>query len=555
MSSPARIRALASELRRSGSVAGFDVTFSAPKSASVLFGIGDAAMQATIREAHQRAVASAFAYFDDAVSVARRGAGGLRKIEGRGLTAASFLHRTSRAGDPQLHTHVVVANLVQGSDGSWSALDGRLVYAHARTAGLPLPGGAARRAHAPPRRPMATGAERHGRDRRHAGEGAASVLAASGRDRGGDGAPRVGRRRSRADRGARARGEPRTGTSGPSSSSPSGASAPPTTVCTSGGSSASPSRPRSSEQPDWEHFSRAGGAGRAHTRPVDFGRRDVIQALSCGAPTTARRSRAIRAVADAFLDGPNVVRLLGSPRATASRSTRRPSCCDRERVIDAAARLRASGARGPDPRATEPRSTRGRSSPTSSARWCAGSLRTATASCRDRARRNRQDDRASPPPARHGSESGSRYAAARSHGGRRASSSRRPASARRASRACCADRAPCRQGTVLVARRGRDARHPRPREAARLSSKTPAASSCSPETRASCHRSRPAARSSALSARLDPIELQENRRQRARLGTRRGRGAPRSATERALGVYERHGRLHVGRHDERSSRR
>src|SRR5215208_7166719 len=45
------------ELRRSGTVAGFDVTFSAPKSASVLFGIGDPAMQATIREAHQRAVA------------------------------------------------------------------------------------------------------------------------------------------------------------------------------------------------------------------------------------------------------------------------------------------------------------------------------------------------------------------------------------------------------------------------------------------------------------------------------------------------------------------
>src|SRR5687767_2590583 len=51
------------ELRRSGSVAGFDVTFSAPKSASVLFGIGDAAMQQAIREAHQHAVVEAFRYF------------------------------------------------------------------------------------------------------------------------------------------------------------------------------------------------------------------------------------------------------------------------------------------------------------------------------------------------------------------------------------------------------------------------------------------------------------------------------------------------------------
>src|SRR5687767_7639478 len=68
------------ELRRSGSVAGFDVTFSAPKSASVLFGIGDAAMQQAIREVHQQAVVEAFRYFDEAVSVARRGAGGHRRI-------------------------------------------------------------------------------------------------------------------------------------------------------------------------------------------------------------------------------------------------------------------------------------------------------------------------------------------------------------------------------------------------------------------------------------------------------------------------------------------
>jgi conjugative relaxase-like TrwC/TraI family protein len=115
------------ELRRSGSVAGFDVTFSAPKSASILFGIGDAAMQRAIREGHQRAVVEAFRYFDEAVSVARRGSGGHRRIGARGVTGAAFLHRTSRAGDPQLHTHVVVPNLIQGSDGQWSAHHGRLV--------------------------------------------------------------------------------------------------------------------------------------------------------------------------------------------------------------------------------------------------------------------------------------------------------------------------------------------------------------------------------------------------------------------------------------------
>ena len=49
---------------------------------------------------------------------------------------AAFVHRTSRAGDPQLHTHVLVANVAQGADGAWSAPDGRLIYAHTRTAGF-----------------------------------------------------------------------------------------------------------------------------------------------------------------------------------------------------------------------------------------------------------------------------------------------------------------------------------------------------------------------------------------------------------------------------------
>jgi len=108
------------QLRRRGSVEGFDVTFSAPKSVSVLFGIGDARIQSAIRDAHEQAVIDAFGYLEGALSVARRGAGGHTKIAGNGLTAAAFMHRTSPAGDPQLHTHVLVANLIQGSDGQWS---------------------------------------------------------------------------------------------------------------------------------------------------------------------------------------------------------------------------------------------------------------------------------------------------------------------------------------------------------------------------------------------------------------------------------------------------
>ena len=52
------------------------------------------------------------------------------------MIGAAFRHRTSRAGDPQLHTHVLVANATWCEDGVWRALDGRLLYAQARTAGF-----------------------------------------------------------------------------------------------------------------------------------------------------------------------------------------------------------------------------------------------------------------------------------------------------------------------------------------------------------------------------------------------------------------------------------
>src|SRR3954467_4020617 len=118
-----------------GRVPGFDLTFSAPKSVSVLFGIGDDELRGAIRDAHDRAVTEALGYVERAAGVTRRGPGGVQVIPGRGLVAAAFRHRTSRAGDPQLHTHVLVANLVLGADGSWSTLDGRRIYARAKTAG------------------------------------------------------------------------------------------------------------------------------------------------------------------------------------------------------------------------------------------------------------------------------------------------------------------------------------------------------------------------------------------------------------------------------------
>jgi conjugative relaxase-like TrwC/TraI family protein len=115
-------------------VAGYDLTFSAPKSVSVVFGLGDPAVQDAIRRAHDRAVLAAAGHVERTAAAVRRGHGGLVVEPASGLVAGLFRHRTSRVGDPQLHTHVVIANLGRGPDGRWSALDGRRLYAQARTA-------------------------------------------------------------------------------------------------------------------------------------------------------------------------------------------------------------------------------------------------------------------------------------------------------------------------------------------------------------------------------------------------------------------------------------
>jgi conjugative relaxase-like TrwC/TraI family protein len=123
--------------RRSGPrVAGFDLTFSAPKSVSLLYALGSAEQSAAARAAHEQAVAEGLTYLERHAVAARRGDGGQSRIATSGLVAAAFLHRTSRNGDPQLHTHVLAANSVEGADGRWSAPDARLVYFHARTAGF-----------------------------------------------------------------------------------------------------------------------------------------------------------------------------------------------------------------------------------------------------------------------------------------------------------------------------------------------------------------------------------------------------------------------------------
>jgi Ti-type conjugative transfer relaxase TraA len=134
--SPTDGQRLTSRPVRAARVTGFDLTFSAPKSVSVLWGLSDGDVSKAVRRAHDGAVVEALGYLERHATMARRGANGIRKIGAGGLVAAGFRHRTSRAGDPQLHTHVLVANAVCGEDGRWSAPDARLLYFHARTGGF-----------------------------------------------------------------------------------------------------------------------------------------------------------------------------------------------------------------------------------------------------------------------------------------------------------------------------------------------------------------------------------------------------------------------------------
>jgi conjugative relaxase-like TrwC/TraI family protein len=110
-------------------VPAFDVVLRPTKSVSILYGLGDPATGRAVLQAHHAGLAEAVAYLDEELG-ARRGHGGVQHVSGQGVLAVGFDHRTSREGDPLLHTHLVVANRVQGPDGRWTALDGRDLYRH-----------------------------------------------------------------------------------------------------------------------------------------------------------------------------------------------------------------------------------------------------------------------------------------------------------------------------------------------------------------------------------------------------------------------------------------
>ncbi|HEV7400373.1 MAG TPA: MobF family relaxase [Solirubrobacterales bacterium] len=131
---PLGLRAVAGN----GAVPGFDLTFSAPKSVSLTWALGGPKAADEVKAAHQRSVEVALGYMQREACWTRRGtdsAGERVFLQGNGFLAAGYLHRSSRNGDPQLHTHVLIANATKGPDGKWTRLYHPAIYDHAKTAG------------------------------------------------------------------------------------------------------------------------------------------------------------------------------------------------------------------------------------------------------------------------------------------------------------------------------------------------------------------------------------------------------------------------------------
>ena len=115
------------------SVRGFDITASAPKSVSTMFAVGDDQTRADVLAAHDTAVGVMVDWIEAHAHTRYRINGQVAVVDAEGIIAATFRQHTSRSLDPQLHTHVVVANRVMSPDGRWLALDARTLKLDQRT--------------------------------------------------------------------------------------------------------------------------------------------------------------------------------------------------------------------------------------------------------------------------------------------------------------------------------------------------------------------------------------------------------------------------------------
>lgn len=115
-------------------VPGYDLTFSAPKSVSIIWGVSSDHLRREIAQAHWASVVVAMRFLQDTCILSRVGKGGRQRVRG-GLMAAAFMHGTSRLQDLQLHCHTLLMNTVVRLDGSTGALCGQPLYCAKMAAG------------------------------------------------------------------------------------------------------------------------------------------------------------------------------------------------------------------------------------------------------------------------------------------------------------------------------------------------------------------------------------------------------------------------------------
>ncbi|WP_326504129.1 MobF family relaxase [Rothia nasimurium] len=112
-------------------ITGFDLVFTPTKSVSIAWGLGDETLRKGIETAHEKAIQDVITYLENNAVYTRRGKNGIAQENVQsGIIATKFRHYDSRNGDPNLHDHLVIANKVQGKDGKWLTLDGRMIYSY-----------------------------------------------------------------------------------------------------------------------------------------------------------------------------------------------------------------------------------------------------------------------------------------------------------------------------------------------------------------------------------------------------------------------------------------
>src|SRR5246127_2142152 len=122
-----------------GSVHGFDLTFAAPKSVSLLRALTDDIGDKAMLAAHQQGIDAAMNYLYEHAGYTRvhkpvTGRKDLQRLPG--LVGIAYQHETSRCGDPHLHTHVIVPNRQARADGTLVSLDSKSLYHEAKAAGI-----------------------------------------------------------------------------------------------------------------------------------------------------------------------------------------------------------------------------------------------------------------------------------------------------------------------------------------------------------------------------------------------------------------------------------